>query len=229
MNVPRLAFRRRWVGGVLAGVRRRTVLSAHGGRGHGDQKQHRAQPSKPPPAPPCATPGHKCAHSRHELIRIPGNCPKSKTPPGAQTPQGRSLKPGFCQPGSLNLLVRALAPHNVVSCICDSHFKQSLRPAMLAPPVGSSPSSRAVAFVCVVTSPNEVEPFSRSACHNLMGQGAAPSLIKARRFPSQEKSTTHKKPKFENRKPHAGSRVPTLRRASPTPTPVRGGVAVPVS
>jgi len=56
-----------------------------------------------------------------------------------------------------------------------------------------------VAFVCVVTSPNEVEPFSRRACHNLLWQSATLSLIKAQHFACQEKSTTGKKPKFENR------------------------------
>jgi hypothetical protein len=192
VQVPGLVFWRGQVGRILARVRR-TVLPAHGGRGHGDQKQHCAQAGQPSPAPPCALPNYKCVNSRHESTHIPGNGPKSKTPLGAQTPQGRSLKPRFCQPGSLNLLVRALAPHNVVSRICDSHFKQSLRPAMPAPPVGSSPSFRAVAFVCVVTSPNEVEPFSRSACRNLPWQSAALSLIKARRFACQEKSATRKK------------------------------------
>ena len=204
VQVPRLVFWRRQGGRTLARVLR-TALPAHGGRGHGDQKQHRPQPAEPPTAPRCAPPGHECVNSRHESIHISGNGPKSKSPLGAQTPQGRSWKPGFCQPGSLNLLVRALAPHNVVFSNCDSHFKQSLRPAMLAPPVGSSPSFRAVAFVCVVTSPNEVEPFSRSACHNLLWKSAALSLIRAQRFACQEKSTTQKKSKFENRGRHAGS------------------------
>jgi 3-polyprenyl-4-hydroxybenzoate decarboxylase len=72
---------------------------------------------------------------------------------------------------------------------------------MLAPPVGSSPSFRAAAFVCVVTSPNEVEPFSHGLCRNLVWQRAALSLIKARRFSCQEKSATREEPKFENRNP----------------------------
>jgi len=59
---------------------------------------------------------------------------------------------------------------------------------MLAPPVGSSPSFRAVASVCVVTSPNEVEHFSYGLCHNLEWQSTALSLIRAHRFLCQEKS-----------------------------------------
>ena len=42
----------------------------------------------------------------------------------------------------------------------DSHIRQSLNPAMPAPPVGPSPGFRAVACVCMVTSPNEVKTVS---------------------------------------------------------------------
>src|SRR5712692_5960157 len=38
-----------------------------------------------------------------------------------------------------------------------SHLRQSLNPAMPAPPVGLFPGFRAVAYICVVTSPNEVK------------------------------------------------------------------------
>jgi hypothetical protein len=81
---------------------------------------------------------------------------------------------------------------------------------MLAPPVGSSPSSRAVAFVCVVTSPNEVEHFPHGLCRNLEWQSTALSLIRGRHFLCQEKSATRGNPnskletgnsKFETRYP----------------------------
>src|SRR5579863_853144 len=39
----------------------------------------------------------------------------------------------------------------------DSHLRQSLNPAVPATPVGPSPGFRAVACVCLVTSPNEVK------------------------------------------------------------------------
>ena len=61
---------------------------------------------------------------------------------------------------------------------------------MLAPPVGSSPSFRAVAFVCVVTSPNEVEPFSCRARYNVLPQSAALTFIRAPYLACQEKSAT---------------------------------------
>src|SRR5438552_866919 len=42
----------------------------------------------------------------------------------------------------------------------NSHFRQGLNPAMPAQPVGPSPGFRAVAYVCMVTSPNEVQLVS---------------------------------------------------------------------
>ena len=44
----------------------------------------------------------------------------------------------------------------------NSHFRQGLNPAMPAQPVGPSPGFRAVACVCMVTSPNKVEVACRS-------------------------------------------------------------------
>ena len=113
---------------------------------------------------------------------------KSKRPPELKLRRGdpwnlglptRFLKP----PGESFGSTQRSASHR------DSHFKQSLRPAMPAPPVGSSPSFRAVAFVCVVTSPNEVEPFSCRARFNLLQQSAAFTFIRAQHFTCQEKTT----------------------------------------
>ena len=53
----------------------------------------------------------------------------------------------------------------------NSHLRQGLNPAMPAQPVGPSPGFRAVACVCMVTSPNKVEVASRSlrtSCASLL-------------------------------------------------------------
>src|SRR5208337_4905970 len=57
-----------------------------------------------------------------------------------------------------------------VPVIRNSHIRQSLKPALPAPPVGPSPGFWAVAYVCVVTSPNEVEPFPTASHQNSTGK-----------------------------------------------------------
>src|SRR5947207_1634944 len=47
----------------------------------------------------------------------------------------------------------------------NSHLRQGLNPAMPAQPVGPSPGFRAVAYVCMVTSPNEVQLASKVCLH----------------------------------------------------------------
>lgn len=81
---------------------------------------------------------------------------KSKAPCEPLLPRGREIRPGH------SIIVRTtswseLQLHTtyVPRSHEDSHFRQSLNPAVPALPVGASPRFRAVACVCVVTSPNE--------------------------------------------------------------------------
>ena len=80
VQIPRLAIWRRRLGRVLALVRRRTVLAARGGDGHGEKKQHRPQPSKPHHAPHCALPVHECIDSNHAITASSEIALKSKRP-----------------------------------------------------------------------------------------------------------------------------------------------------
>jgi hypothetical protein len=59
----------------------------------------------------------------------------------------------------------------------DSHIRQSLNPAMPAPPVGPSPGFRAVACVCMVTSPNEVKTVSGPCSSSKTYLGMVPIFL----------------------------------------------------
>jgi hypothetical protein len=95
-------------------------------------------------------------------LQMPGNSSpekiprKSKAPCEPLLPRGREIRPGrnvTVQTTSWSEL--QLHTTYVPRSHEDSHFRQSLNPAVPALPVGASPRFRAVACVCVVTSPNE--------------------------------------------------------------------------
>src|SRR5208282_4102781 len=92
----------------------RTVLPARTGNGHRHQKQNRPRPPEPNHAPPRALPDYEYIISRHTITHSTGIAPKQNAP-RSKSSAGAILATRLCKPGLSNLLVRALAPHNVVS------------------------------------------------------------------------------------------------------------------
>ena len=159
VNVPGPGIRRRRSGRVLARKWTRAILAARGGNDRGEREQHHHPPSPHTPAPSAAPPHPECEKYGHTVVQSQPTALKAKRPPEPKLRRGdhsepvgraRILKPPGESFGSTQ---------RSVPSIRNSHIRQSLRPALPAPPVGSSPSFRAVAYVCVVTSPNEVQPF----------------------------------------------------------------------
>jgi hypothetical protein len=93
-----------------------------------------------------------------------GFSPESKYPVQPPRPTGHSELPKSSKTPWCELWLHATccpAPAG------QSHLRQSLKPTVPAPPVGPSPGFRAVASICVVTSPNEVGTGFRICRHAL--------------------------------------------------------------
>lgn len=119
---------------------------------------------------------HKSPHIRKSPMDAEAPTGQIAWPPWNSTAQA----PSWCELWLHTTYLSALAGQ--------SHFRQSLNPTMPALPVGPSPGFQAVAFFCVVTSPNEAESeFDMSLSPPLLPQ-ILNSLNKVGSMLCQEKS-----------------------------------------
>jgi hypothetical protein len=159
-----------------------------------------------------------------------GFVPRSKYPVQPPRPTGHSELPKSSKTPWCELWLHATC---CPAAAGQSHIRQSLKPAVPAPPVGPSPGFRAVASIRVVTSPNEVRTgffVCRDALHKTAVQFFL--LRTAKGFVKQKGAA-----KGRNRKDlrsdadsRAGAETP-LKRAGPSrrspQSPPRAGSAGP--